>query len=283
MRGIVMIIFRALKWQKNLKKITASILAAILLEILLFMTCVSVVGAENLSYLYVNEETGINEETGYQLVLEDDAGLLTNVECMALKWRMEPITQYGNVAFKTVQENSSSAAAYAESYYRSKFGTASGTLFLIDMDNRKIWIWSDGAVYKVITQAYAETITDNVYQYAHQGDYYLCGCEVYDEIYALLKGDRIAQPMKYISNLLLALILALLVNFMLASYMSKLRAPYDNEILENASVKFSNTPPVPTYKYETRHYEPASSGGGGRGGGGRSGGGHSGGGGGHSF
>lgn len=265
------------KRRKKLKNLTVFISAGFLLALFLFMTCMSEVKAE--SFLLVNAE-GINEETGYRLILEDDAGLLTNEERITLQWKMEPITQYGNVAFKTVRENTSSAAAFAESYYHAKFGTKSGTLFLIDMANRKIWIFSDGAIYKVINENYAETITDNVYRYASKGEYCRCASCAYEEIYTLLQGGRISQPMKYISNLLLALILALFANFLLASHMSKLRAPSDNEILDNATVKFSHTPPEAHFKYQTRRHAPRS-GGGGHGGG--VGGGHSGGGGGHSF
>lgn len=272
-----MAIYRALKWRKSLKRATAFVFAAMLWPLFLFMTYVSEVKAE--SSLAVNAE-GVNEKTGYRLILEDDAGLLTSEESIALRWKMEPITQYGNVAFKTVRENASSAAAFAESYYHGKFGTASGTLFLIDMDNRKIWIFSDGAVYKIIHENYAETITDNVYRHASKGQYYLCASQAYDEIYTLLRGGRISQPMKYISNLLLALILALFANFLLASHMSKLRAPSDNEILDNATLKFSHTPPEAFFKHQTRRHAPRGGSGSGHGGGGGVSGG---GGGGHSF
>lgn len=264
------------KRRKKLKNLTVFVFAGFLLALCLFMTHVSKIKAAD--PMTVNAE-GINEETGYRLILEDDAELLTNEERMILQWKMEPITQYGNVAFKTVRENTSSAAAFAESYYHAKFGTKSGTLFLIDMANRKIWIFSDGAIYKVINENYAETITDNVYRYASKGEYCRCASQAYDEIYTLLQGGRIYQPMKYISNLLLALILALFANFLLASYMSKLRAPSDNEILDNATVKFSHTKPEAFYQYQTRRHAPRSRGGGGLGGGG----GHSGGGGGHGF
>ncbi|MCM1185611.1 MAG: TPM domain-containing protein [Lachnoclostridium sp.] len=271
-----MVIGRAYKRRESLKKEAVFVFTALFWVLCLFMTYVSEAKAEG-SWA-VNAE-GVNEGTGYHLILEDDAGLLTNEERMTLQWKMEPITQYGNVAFKTIRENASSAADFAESYYHAKFGRESGTLFLIDMDNRKIWIFSDGAIYKVINENYAETVTDNVYRYATNGEYYRCSAQAYDEIYTLLQGGRISQPMKYISNLLLALILALFVNFLLAGYMSKLRAPSDNEILDNAVADFSHTPPEAVYKYQTRRHAPRSGGGGSSGGGG----GRSGGGGGHSF
>lgn len=70
------------------------------------------------------------------------------------------------------------------------------------MDNRNIWIHSNGGIYRIITSSYADTITDNVYQYATKRDYYGCCYEAFTEMLTLLQGNRIAQPMKYISNAL---------------------------------------------------------------------------------
>ena len=155
----------------------------------------------------------VNPDTGYQTVIEDDAELLSEEEEAALQELLEEITAYGNVAFKTIDNNYMSTENYARSYYKDMFGTASGTLFLIDMDNRIIWIHSDGAVYKVITTAYANTITDNVYRYASDEEYFVCAQKAFEQMLSLLQGQKIAQPMKYISNGLLAIILALLLNY----------------------------------------------------------------------
>ena len=164
------------------------------------------------------------------------------------------------------------------------FGTDSGTLFVIDMDQRNIWIHSDGAVYEVITTAYANTITDNVYRYASKGDYYGCASEAFRQIHELLRGRRIAQPMKYISNALLALILALLVNYGLVIGFTRLRKPKKEEILASIHRRFDYRNLHAVYTHQTKIYDPVS--GGSSGGGSSSGGGggsSSGGGGGHSF
>lgn len=228
-----------------------------------------------------------NPDTGFYIIIEDDAKLLTDAECEELAATMQKITEYGNVAFKTVSTSSSSTESLARNFYRQKFGSESGTLFLIDMDNRKIWIYSDGAVYQTITSAYADTITDNVYRYASGGNYFGCADEAFRQIYALLQGSRIAQPMKYISNALLAVILALLLNFGLISYYMRIRKPHGSEILDSIQRTFTYSKPIATFTHETKEYSPVSSGSGGSGGGGHSsggGGGHSsGGGGGHSF
>ncbi len=230
-----------------------------------------------------------NPDTHYQALIEDDAGLLNQEQREALLQVMEEITAYGNVAFVSVNENSGTTDDFARGYYRSRFGTDSGTIFVIDMDNRNIWIHSNGGIYGVITSAYADTVTDNVYRYAMDADYYGCAREAFLQIHALLKGQRIAQPMKYISNALLAVILAMLANFGLAVGVTRLHKPGEKALLANIHRKFHYSNLKASYTHKTKVYDPVSqggTGGGGRGGGGRGGGGgggRSGGGGGHGF
>lgn len=231
-----------------------------------------------------------NPDTGYEVFLEDEAGLLLDDERLEVLEVMKEITKYGNAAFVTVSENSGSTERFARTYYGGRFGTDSGTVLVIDMDKRMIWIHSDGAVYDVITTAYANTVTDNVYRYASYGDYGVCAREAFRQINTLLKGQRIAQPMKYISNALLAMILALLVNFGLVIGFTRLRKPGMNEVLSNIHRNFRYTKPSAVHICQTKIYSPSSSdsdsgGGGGSssGGGGGGGGSSSGGGGGHRF
>lgn len=226
--------------------------------------------------------------TNYQVIIEDGADLLTEEQESSLYKVMEDITEYGNVAFVSVAENSSSAESFARKFYSNQFGTGSGTVFLIDMDNRMIWIHSDGAIYKVVTTSYANTITDNVYRYASREEYYECAKEAFRQIHALLEGDRIAQPMKYISNALLALILSFFINFGVVSYFARLKRPSDAKLLRNMERRFTYTKPIVNFTHKTKVYDPVESSGGSSSGGSRSGGSSgggssSGGGGGHSF
>lgn len=228
-----------------------------------------------------------NAETGYRVLIEDDAALLSHEEITSLAETMEPITEYGNVAFKSISSNSMDTASFAKNFYKNNFGTDSGTIFVIDMDNRNIWIFSDGAVYRTITKSYANTVTDNVYRYASDARYFDCASEAFRQINTLLAGGRVMQPMKYISNALLAVIIALLLNFAWICYFSKLKTPTSREILRSLESHFTHGEPTAVFTHETKIYDPvsdssrsSSSGGGGGGGGGRS---SSGGGGGHSF
>lgn len=238
------------------------------------LLCVMMVGGFTLN---------VSAYNGYDVIIEDDADLLTSVEENRLYEVMEPITAYGNVAFVTIYENDRSTESFCRNYYREQFGTASGTLFVIDMDNRYIWIHSDGAIYKVITKSYADTITDNSYSYASDEEYYACAEKAFSQILARLEGHKIAQPMKYISNALLAVILGLLLNFGVVKLMSRTSKPGEKELLIGTRYCYRLDNPQVTYKNTTKKYSPQSSGssGGGRSGGG--GGGRSGGGGGHRF
>ena len=245
-------------------------------------------GAETMSTDKYYGTVYTNSETGYSVIIEDDASLLSNDEKIQLAETMKDITPYGSVAFKSISYNPySSTSSFVEKYYHSLFGTGSGTVFLIDMDNRNIWIYSDGSIYSTITTAYANVITDNVYAYASDKDYFTCANKAFIQEAALLQGRRISQPMKYISNALLAIAIAILINYFIVRQTSRVRKASDNEIVNGvfANNAFNNV--SVNFIRQTRTYSPRSSSSsgssGGHSGGGGGGGGHSGGGGGHSF
>ena len=226
-----------------------------------------------------------NPDTGYSVYLSDDEDLLTDGEERLLVRDMTPITEYGNVGFVSGDSGSQTARWYAESRYQSVFGTDSGTMLVIDMDEREIRIHSDGKVYRTITNAKANTITDNIYRYATREEYYLCAEHAFEEILSVLKGQRIAQPMKYLSNALLALILSVLLNFSWLKARAKKLKPKRAVVLAvSGMAAVAAACKAERFIRQTKVYHSSSSGGGGGGrGGGGGGGGHSGGGGGHRF
>lgn len=171
---------------------------------------------------------------------------------------MMDLTEYGHIAFKTISENYTTASSYASNYYHERFGTDSGTLFLIDMDNRYIYIFSDGDNYNVITTK-ANIITDNIYQYATDRGYYKCASIAFSQINTLLNGGKISEPMRYISNILIALTLAFLINFIIVLVNTNIKKAKAKEILENCSIDF-NIGEVRAYKTGTHSvYSPQSS------------------------
>ena len=89
-------------------------------------------------------------------------------------------------------ENELSTESYIKEFYRENFGNESGIVFLIDMDNRYIYLFSDGDIYDVVTKRYAEIITDNIYQYASDGEYYVCAYKAFEQVLDLLEGKDIS-------------------------------------------------------------------------------------------
>lgn len=255
-----------------------------LLSLMISMIILSVfvpvlsVNAEEDYYNYID-----NYDTGYYAYVDDEADLLTNEQEMALVEQMYGITEYGYVFLKTIDSNYTSADSYAEEFLHGCIGRhVSGTVFLIDLDNRMLYIFSDGAIYKTVTKGKANTITDNVYKFASAGDYYSCASEVFSEELTILEGGRIAQPMKYASNLLLAILCALIINYIVVYSTSSIGDASTDSIVKAAKVKLnvgtSNAILVSTSRRYIPPSDSGSSGGGGGGGGGSSGGG-----GGHSF
>ena len=259
-----------------------------ILSLLSFMTLVLTL------VLLVPSAAFADEDNGYRVIIEDGADLFTDSQEAALREQLQGILPYGSAAIVTNDEYNSDAAALAESKFREYFRDDSATLLMIDMYNRRIQIFSDGAIYKTITRAKANEITDNIYTYATDGDYYMAAKKTFEQIETVLSGGRITTPMKYATNAAFAIGIVLLINFIIITAQRKKK---DTTTLTNAlayeggrgrisAVQSVNA--VMLSQKKSRHVESSggSSGGGGGfsgGGGGGGGGFSSGGGGGHSF
>jgi len=217
-----------------------------------------------------------NLDTNYSLWIEDDASLLSETDIDRLVSDMMPLTEYGNIGFKSITDNNISTEKFAHDHYFNKYGTANGSLFLVDMYNRMIYIYSDGENFKIITKSKADIITDNIYTYASKGDYYLCASKAYSQMNTLFAGDKIMEPMRYISNALIAVVGGFLINFIIVLVNSKIKSAKAEEILKNCKIRFQINNITAQKTGEHRVYSPQSDSGG------YSSGGHSSGGGGHS-
>ncbi|MCR4738707.1 MAG: TPM domain-containing protein [Lachnospiraceae bacterium] len=223
-----------------------------------------------------------NPDTGYKAYLIDEEDLLSDdEEGMLLEEYMIPITEYGGVSF--VSTSTHGGEATARDYCYKLFNNGSGTTLCIDMGDRLISVMSSGAIYSRINNNYGSIITDNIYTYATKENYFGCAAEGFSEIYTILSGGRIAQPMKYISNFLLALVLGLLLNFIYVWVKKGKVSAEDIAIITAAAGVAIGTNVAKTlvHSKKTRHQSSGGSSGGGGGGGG--GGGFSGGGGSHGF
>lgn len=232
------------------------------------------------------------EESGYtpgKVYIADSADLLSDSEENELYDVMETGTAYGNMVFMTIEDalgyNSSD---YIEMIYQTT-DTLAGTdavIFLIDMDNRLLWISGYGKLKSIITPDYGNLITDNVYTYARDAEYGQCAIRGYTQIVAKLDGQRIAGPLRTAGNFSIAIIFAAVATFLFAYLSSRARRAGDKAILSNIDRRINMSNPTAVHTTTTRIYDPpssSSSGGGGSRGGGGGGGGFHGGGGGHGF
>lgn len=263
------------------KKIKA--IAAILLLISCFSFSLTVHAESDKDSSTIEPIIWENTETGYYVLLHDDAQLLSPDQEKQLAAKMRGVTAYGNAVFKTISYNSYSASSYAEDFYYDIFGQSSGTLFLIDMDNRELYLFNSEDISYTITSSYSDTITDNVYRYASKEDYYTCASKTFEQIQTLLAGRRIAQPMKYICNALLALILAALINYFVAMRTANSAKASSREILNSISSQFALSNPQRKLTKQEKAVRANSSSSIGHSGGGFSGGGSHSSGGGHRF
>lgn len=233
----------------------------------------------------VNADTRTTGQNAYKIIIDDGANLLTDAEEKELLTIMNDITVYGNVAFVTTSYNNLSASSYATNYFSAEFGHGNnGALFLIDMDNREIYLKCGGKIANVVTSSYCDSITDNTYRYAKSADYFKCAYKSFEQVYKLMAGQKIAQPMKYICNAFIALAFAVLLNYFIAKAFNRARMPRSTEILSGAFVSQEFKNKKVHFINQTKTYSPqSSSSGGSSGGGGGGGGGGSSSGGGHSF
>ena len=219
-----------------------------------------------------------------QLVVEDDADILTPDEEARLIRDYSTITEYMGAAFVTTDAASAGTSAFAEDYAISHYGNSPAVIFVIDMYDRELYIYSNGTALKTITRADARAITDNVYKSASRGDYYECADRTFSQILGKCRGERLARPVKHITNALIAVLCGILLNYFLTVY-SRIPDPEPRtkgEVNVSVTRQMASMPGIslalPIVLSSVKHYKNRSSGGSGGGGGG-----HSGGGGGHGF
>ncbi len=223
----------------------------------------------------------------YQVYLEDYADLLTDAEEEELWEVMAEGTGSGNMVFMTIEDAEGyETKDYIEMIYQTTdyLNGTDAVIYMIDMDNRLLWITGYGADRKLITPDYGNLITDNVYRYARSDDFASSAIEGYRQIIRRLSGSRVSGALRGVGNLCIAVIIAEILCFVIAYATSAAKKTGDDEILDN--IERMENLQNPNVKKTGRHkiYDPpkSSSSGGGRSGGGGGGGFH-GGGGGHGF
>ena len=158
-----------------------------------------------------------NGDTGFRAVIGDDAGLLDPAEYEGVLSAMMPVTEYCNAGFYTYGgESKDYVMNKAKAWAKDVFG-ASCTLFIIDMATRQLGVWSTDDILRTLTQSKGYTITDNVFSYATRGEYAGCAETAFNQMYRVLKGEKVSGPMRVISNALLAMLAAILLAYLFIS------------------------------------------------------------------
>ena len=226
------------------------------------------------------QETKTNNVSGYTAFLYDNAGLFAQTEARTLLNEIYQYTEYGDMVVLTTNENpygnsESATDQFCEAFYQQYSKKDNCVIFIIDMKTRYLLVYSAGDVVEDnLTASKCSTITDNVYSYASDKDYYRCASEAYIQIGKVLAGMHIAQPMKVVSNVFISLVIGFVVMYLVAVGKSSVSKTSDTELLKYAAVNFNAVNPTDTITSTTKTYCPRSSGSsGGRSGGG--GGGHS--------
>ena len=259
-----------------------AVIARVMITVMIMLSFL-VVGSDCAVHVHASEKDQDDSYSyHYKVIIKDYANVLTKSQEAQLTETMQETARYCNVFCETSDFIFGSSADYAESAYKRELDTRDGVMFLIDMRNRQIYIYSYGEPYRIITKTNAYTITDNVYEYASEEKYFECANEAFRQINTLLAGEEISRPMKHISNILLAIIFSILLNYLLLKKTSKVHDMGSKNLLIGTKVSYNMN-----HKYdmltETRSTRSGSGGHGGIGGRGFGGGGIGGGGGGHSF
>ena len=204
----------------------------------------------------------------YQCIIEDDYDLLTDEEEAKLKEYMIPITEYGNAIFHTTGDNRVFVETYADNYYHSKFSLrSSGVVFVIDMGQRQVCVFSDGFIHRFVTNQKADVICDNIYTYAKRGDYFGCAQNAFKQIYNVLKGEQIAEPLRIASGIAVSIILAFFITYIVVMNKYRVKPADQKQLIKNCNVAFAAGQVSVVKTGEHRVYNPPSSSSGGGGGG----------------
>lgn len=264
----------------------AAKLRRILLPVLAVLAVLVLLSPFALDRVNASKEAAAQTEAGkWESSIQDRVGLLMEREEQELLADMKPITAFCPIVLETVSRTySSSTALYAEAQFNHLFPQRNGILFLIDMEHRMLWIQKADS-NSLLTTEKCLSITDNAYRDASKGEYFKCAKNVIHQIAQTMCGRSIPEPMKHLSNLVLALCISLFGVFLYVSRGTGVLMPgkvYQFGPEAERELNFHNV--KQSYLRTIVHSASSdgsgggggsrSSGGGGGGGGGSSGGGH---------
>ena len=186
---------------------TAACLSLVLLLLLLSVIGTGAQESEETTAPAVSENHAryTNPETSFCVMILDDDDLLTDAEEAALTEDMKPLTAFGNIAFWSTEAYASDEIEQARLKRKELFEFSSAGIFVINMNIRKLTIQTYGTIEQYIDASKARSITDNAKHYASTKDYYQAAKNAYEQMYLVIDGQMIPEPMKYASYTVLAL------------------------------------------------------------------------------
>lgn len=104
----------------------------------------------------------------------DDAGMFYETELTSIQMELNDLAELTgwDVAVVTADDTEGkSSVVYADDYYDSMGCGDDGVLYLLDMDNRQIYISTAGKAAEYLTDSRIDSILDNAAEYASQGRY----------------------------------------------------------------------------------------------------------------
>ncbi len=242
-------------------------------------------------------EVWYESDEGYEVVIDDEEDILSDSDEKELAKLMKELAEYGNVVFYSTSESGivdeAEADRAASYYYEKLYGShADGMIFAVDLDNYHqdpqgegmLRLNAYGALKRKISSSQIDSMIDNaVNEYYYGSDrynWYKYTEASFEQVLEYLNTGKISEPMKWITNVFLAIILGFMISFAMVSYVIRSRKPKDSEVLSGLYQHFQLLGANMILTNTTKVYDPpSSSGGGGHGGGGHGGGGgHSGGG-----
>lgn len=174
------------------------------LVLLLALSALTAAGAAT-EYAYTNPETG------YRVVILDELHLLSDSERVQLITDMQPLTDYGNIAFWTTEQSTSNEIDQARLKRKELFEYASGGVFAINMNVRKLTIQTYGDMNKRVSDSLARSITDNVKSFATTKNYYTCAKTAFAQMHDVCENRTISEPMKFSSFAVIAVMAGLIL------------------------------------------------------------------------
>lgn len=147
------------EWLKNKKaKLLAVVFCAVVLSVSAFSLQPAYAAAEDSKVVDDADLLSYDEEQEIQSMLDEFAG--------ESGWTLFAVT--------TDDANGMTSEEYADDFVDQNAFEENGVCFLIDMDNREIYMSTTGSAIRILTDHRIDSIMDDSYEYAGDGEYAKC-------------------------------------------------------------------------------------------------------------